>query len=145
MGFGFAETMSGTWTRSDGSVGGGAFEFRIEVDSGPLGEFRKSRTARLTGEVDAAGLATARRLEGTLEMRPFFGRRLRYQFEFTGDDGARYGFAGQKDIRWTDAARTWTELPGELTDDGGLVIGTAIARFDLRGQGLAFARSFHWR
>lgn len=144
MGFGFRETMSGTWTRTDGRPGGGAFEFRVAVDSGPLGQFRRTRTARLEGVVDVAGLASAQSLEGTLELRPLWDRVLRYRFEFTGDDGARYGFAGQKDIRWTDAVRTWTELPGELTDEGGVIIGTAIARFDLRGDGLSFARSFRW-
>lgn len=141
-GFGFAETMSGTWERTDGGRGGGRFEFTVTVRSGPLGAFAGHRKAAMTGTVTADGLAAARPLEGTLEMRPLLGRLLRYEFGFTGDDGQRYRFAGQKDIRWLDPVRTWTELPGEVTDERGAVIGTAATRFDLRRRGGDFVRSF---
>lgn len=141
-GFGFAETMSGTWARTDGSEGGGRFEFTVEVDSGPLGDFRKSRTAKLRGTIDADGLAAGRPIEGTIEIRPIRGRIIRYELAFTGDDGMRYRFRGQKDIRWSDPLRTWTTLPGEITDAGGRVIGTAETRFDLRQRGPELVRSF---
>lgn len=142
LGFGFAETMTGTWQRVDNGGGGGRFEFTAIVRSGPLTEFGRSRLAHMTGTVDAQGLARARPLVGTMELRPLLGRLIRYQFEFVGDDGRSYGFAGQKDIRWLDPVRTWTELPGELTDDAGRVIGRASTRFDLRRTGGAFVRSF---
>jgi len=140
-GFGFAETMSGTWTRdADGRAG--PFRFSVTVRSGPLGRFRKSALAEMTGTVDAAGLATARPLHGTLEMRPVLGRIIRYEFDFTGDDGQPYRFAGQKDIRWLDPVRTWTELPGEVRDGAGRVVGRAMTSFDLKRDGLSFMRSF---
>ena len=141
-GFGFRETMRGTWARTDGQRGGGAFVFTVDVDSGPLGAFGKTRRAAITGTVDADGLASGRSLTGTMVIRPWLGRVIRYEFAFTGDDGVRYRFAGQKDIRWLDPLRTWTELPGQLSDGGGLVIGTALTRFDLRGDSVAFVRSF---
>lgn len=143
-GFGFAETMSGTWERTDGARGGGRFEFTVTVRSGPLGDFRRSRTAAITGTVTAEGLAVERPLEGTLEMRPFLGRIIRYEFGFTGTDGARYRFAGQKDIRWLDPLRTWTELPGTVTTEAGAVIGSATTRFDLRHRGADFVKSFRF-
>ncbi|MEZ4399635.1 MAG: hypothetical protein R3B06_06435 [Kofleriaceae bacterium] len=142
MGFGFAETMQGTWHRADdGEVG--RFAFTVKVSSGPLAGFQRTRLATMSGTVDVAGLATRQPLAGTMELRPWLGRRIRYRFEFTGDDGERYGFDGQKDIRWLDARRTWTELPGEITDAGGRLVGTAKARFDLRADMVAFVRSFH--
>lgn len=141
-GFGFSETMRGTWARTDGRRGGGAFVFTVDVDSGPLGAFGKTRRAAITGTVDADGLASGRALTGTMELRPWIGRVIRYEFAFTGDDGARYRFAGQKDIRWLDPVRSWTELPGQVTDDAGAVVGNALTRFDLRGEGLPFVRSF---
>lgn len=139
-GFGFAETMSGTWTDRAGVER--PFQFRVAVRSGPLGEFRRTALAAMEGTVDAGGLATDQPLHGTLEMRPLLGRVLRYEFEFTGDDGKPYRFAGQKDIRWLDPLRTWTELPGEVQDGDGRVVGRALTRFDLRRDGLAFMRSF---
>src|SRR5690242_10165009 len=140
MGFGFDETMSGTWTR-DGVER--PFAFTVNVRSGPLGQFRKkNQVAEMEGTVDAAGLATRQPLTGTLLMQPFLGRVIRYEFEFTGDDGKRYTFAGQKDIRWLAPLRTWTELPGEVRDDAGKVIGTAMTRFDMKNDGWSFIRSW---
>ena len=142
-GFTFAETMSGTWTPADDISIARRFEFTIRVRSGPLHQFRKDQVADIEGEVAAEGLAAGAPLVGTLVLRPFLGRMIRYEFEFDGDDGLRYRFAGQKDIRWLDPIRTWTELPGELTDEAGQVIGTARARFHLRRDGVSFLRS--WR
>ncbi len=140
MGFGFAETMSGTWTR-DGVER--PFRFTVKVRSGRLRDFRRDQVAEMEGTVDAGDLATGQPLRGTLLMKPFLGRVLRYEFEFTGDDRRPYRFAGQKDIRWLAPLRTWTELPGEVTDDRGRVIGRALTRFDLKRDGLTFMRS--WR
>ena len=98
--------------------------------------------AGIEGPVDADGLARARPITGTMELRPWLRRIIRYQFEFQGDDGLPYSFAGQKDIRWLDPLRTWTELPGQLSDGVGMVLGTALTRFDLRGDSNALPRPF---
>lgn len=143
-GFGFAETMSGTWERTDGGRGGGRFEFNVHVRSGPLAAFHATGLAQLTGTVTADGLADQRPLAGTVEIRPLLGRLIRYEFDFTATDGARCHFSGQKDIRWLDALRTWTELPGRITDGRGRVIGTAATRFDLRHRGGDLVRSFRF-
>lgn len=142
-GFTFAETMSGTWTPADDVSIARPFSFTVRVHSGPLSSFRRDQVAELEGEVDALGLATAAPVVGTMTLRPFLGRLIRYEFEFDGDDGERYRFAGQKDIRWLDPLRSWTTLPGELTDEGGQVIGTASTRFHLRRDAWTFLRS--WR
>jgi hypothetical protein len=141
-GIGFAETMCGTWTRvEDGRER--PFRFSVDVRTGPLGRFRRTSVAEMAGIVNAEGLATERPLRGTLEMRPFLGRLLRYEFDFDGDDGRPYRFAGQKDIRWLDPLRTWTELPAEICDGSGRCIGRARTRFDLRKDAFSFMRS--WR
>ena len=142
-GFTFAETMSGTWTPADDISIARKFTFTVRVRSGPLAEFRKDQIAEMEGEVVAEGLTDGAPLIGTMVLRPFLGRMIRYEFEFDGDDGQRYRFAGQKDIRWLDPIRSWTELPGELTDDDGHVIGTARTRFHLRRDAVEFVRS--WR
>ena len=140
MGFGFDETMSGTWTR-DGVER--PFAFTVNVRSGPLGEFRKNnQVAEMEGTIDAGGLATRQPLHGTLLMQPFLGRVIRYEFEFTGDDGKHYTFAGQKDIRWLAPLRTLTELPGEVRDEDGKLVGKAMTRFDMKNDGWTFIRSW---
>jgi hypothetical protein len=142
-GFTFEETMSGTWTPADDISIARKFRFTVRVRSGPLAEFRRDQIADMEGEVVAEGLTDGAPLLGTMVLRPFLGRMIRYEFEFDGDDGQRYRFAGQKDIRWRDPVRTWTELPGELTDEDGEVIGTALTRFHLRKDAVSFLRS--WR
>jgi hypothetical protein len=140
MGFGFEETMSGTWTR-DGVTR--PFSFTVKVRSGPLGAFRRNnQVAEMEGTVEATGLASGTPLRGTLMMRPILGRVIRYEFAFTGDDGQPYTFAGQKDIRWLAPLKTWTELPGEVRDGAGKLVGTAMTRFDLKKDGVSFMRSW---
>lgn len=142
MGFRFAETMSGTWTRTDRTGERRPIQFSVVARSGPLGRFRADKVARLTGTIDAEGLATRREVTGTLVLKPFVGRVIRYELDFTGDDGKRYRFAGQKDIRWLDPVRTWTELPAEITDTEGALVGRALTRFDLRRDSATFLWSF---
>ncbi len=141
-GFGFSETMTGTWAPHDRPAERRPFRFSVVARSGPLGRFRADKVANITGTLDAEGLATRRELTGTMVVAPFLRRVIRYQFAFTGDDGKPYRFAGQKDIRWLDPVRTWTELPGELTDGAGVTVGRADLRFDLRRDSVAFLRSF---
>jgi hypothetical protein len=132
MGFGFDETMSGTWTR-DGVTR--PFSFTVKVR-------KTDRLAEMEGTVDAGGLATRQPLRGTLLIQPFVGRVIRYEFEFTGDDGKHYTFAGQKDIRWLAPLRTWTELPGEVRDEDGKLVGKAMTKFDMKNDGWSFLRSW---
>ncbi len=139
MGFGFEETMSGTWTR-DGVER--PFSFSVRVRSGPLRHFRKDQVADMEGTVDAGGLASRQPLRGTLLLKPFLGRVIRYEFDFTGDDGRPYSFAGQKDIRWLSPVRTWTQLPGEVRNASGTLVGTAMTHFDMKKDGVTFIRSW---
>jgi hypothetical protein len=141
-GFGFSETMSGTWSPIDRPDQRRPFRFSLEARSGPLGRFRTDKVVDVNGTLDAEGLATDRAVRGTMIVAPFLRRLIRYELAFTGDDGKPYRFAGQKDIRWLEPVRTWTELPGEITGGNGATVGRAEVRFDLRRDSLAFLRSF---
>jgi hypothetical protein len=143
MGFAFDETMSGTMERVDRPGEAVPFSFSVHVHApSTLAHLRDGRMT-MRGTVEAPGLATAAEAEGTMTLRPFLRRVVRYELAFTGDDGRRYHFAGQKDIRWLDAKRTWTTLPGEITDESGRVVARCQLRFDLAADWLAFASS--WR
>ena len=60
----------------------------------------------------------------------------------TGDDGQPYKFKGQKDIRWLHAQKSFSELPGDVTDHMGKVVATCKTRFDIKSDLFQFALSW---
>ncbi len=141
-GFAFDETMSGTMERVDAPGKPVPFSFSVQARAASVLRHLRDGKATLTGTVEAPGLATAAEAEGEMILRPLLGRMIRYELAFTGDDGKRYRFAGQKDIRWTDLRRSWTELPGEISDDAGRLVARCQTRFDVASDWLQFASSF---
>jgi hypothetical protein len=130
-GFQFQETMSGSYTREGIDH---PFSFSLRVRQPSLLRYLRDRTATLEGHVDASGLASHAVLAGTIVIDPILGRRIRYEFGFTGDDGKHYRFAGQKDVELTPSRvlPTMTTLPGEITDERGERWASALVRFDTR-------------
>lgn len=94
-----------------------------------------------SGYVQADGFATRAPLSGQLVIRPLLGRFIRYEFEFTANDGARYRYAGEKTIRHLKPKQSWTTLPGSIYDAGGAKIYDSESRFDLT-ELLPFLRSY---
>lgn len=137
MGYAFDETMSGTMTLAADPATRHPIEFRANVRVPWIGG-----AGTMTGTIDAGPLVKGAPFDGKMILRPFLGRVIRYELGFVGRDGKRYALAGQKDIRWLDARRTWTELPAELTDESGQVLGTAALRMNIARDWLAFGSSF---
>jgi hypothetical protein len=137
MGFAFDETMAGTLELKKEPGVSHPLTFRAHVKAPWIGG-----KCTMTGHIEAAPIAKDAPFEGRMLMRPFLGRVIRYELEFTGDDGRRYTLAGQKDIRLSDLARTWTTLPAEISDDRGTVVATCETRFDVARETLAFLSSF---
>ncbi|HEY3353883.1 MAG TPA: hypothetical protein VGQ83_11590, partial [Polyangia bacterium] len=86
-GFKFQETMSGTYhlvarPEEERRV---SFTANAAVDS--VMKYMRDMTAALEGTLEMEGFADHVPIEGTLEINPLFGRVLRYQFVFTGNDG----------------------------------------------------------
>ncbi|HZD64692.1 MAG TPA: hypothetical protein VE152_01190, partial [Acidimicrobiales bacterium] len=125
----FSEAMVGTWRRPEGAPAACRFDIDVAMPEllNPLGTV----SGTITGTVDAAGLGNARKAVGTIEISPVAERRIRYSFDFTGDDGAPYRFDGWKSIEWLRPLRTWTTLPGTIYGPGGSLVGTAELRFPL--------------
>ncbi len=145
IGFGFAETMRGSYYRLDAPTEERAIEFTLRVTVNGIRKFAKDQMARIEGVVRAEGLAAEAPLEGTLGLKLASERRLPYDFTFTGDDGAKYRFRGQKDVMLLALADTMTTLPASLYEAGGKEIGRATVRFDLRSDLGRFVRSFRPR
>jgi hypothetical protein len=132
----FKETMSGTYHRPDDAAER-AISFTITAKGSPLSSRYSAR-----GTIDVEGIASGKPVEGTLILAPILQRMLRYELEFSGDDGQPYAFAGQKDLVLTDLHRTMTTLPGKIRDRYGKVVGEGVVRFDLQGDLLKFLSSF---
>jgi hypothetical protein len=135
-GFHFKETMSGTWRRVREGGGGEGDEatmhFTIGVRAGSLFQHLRDKKAEIDGHVHLAGLAEKAAITGEITINPLFGRLIRYEFSFTGDDGKRYRFRGQKDVSLRDVVRTMTTLPGEIVDAAEKLVGRANLLFDKR-------------
>lgn len=137
-GFQFSETMSGTYVR-DGQERPFTFSATARAASG--WQFLRDRRAELQGTVDADGLAAGAHLEGTLTIDPLVGRIIRYEFDFLGEDGRRYRFVGQKDVKPTQPVESMTTLPAEVLDESGNVHAQANVKFHARDL-VSFLSSF---
>jgi len=142
MGFQFAETMAGTveWDAKPGVQH--PFSFEVTAEAASTRGHLQDGKARLRGMIHAPPIATASATEGVVTIRPLGQRIIRYELQFTGDDGKRYELVGQKDIRWRDPIRTFTYLPADILDDEHRRIGTCRTTFDLKRHGWRFLRSF---
>lgn len=142
-GFRFAETMSGTYARLDSPSDERRFSFTVEARADSVTRHLRNGRAALSGVVEAEGLAAQAPLEGALTLSPVSGRFIRYEFQFTGDDGKPYRFSGQKTLSLLSPLKSSTTLPGALYDGRGTQIATCLTRFDLKGDLLPFLAS--WR
>jgi hypothetical protein len=141
VGFKFHEVMEGTLRRA-GESADRAFRFEFEVVAPSALGFLTTVVGETKGLVNVEGLATDAPAEGTLEMSPFIGRRLRYRFVMKADDGREYRFDGAKSISYVRPLSTWTTLPGTLYDSEGKAWGTAMLRFPLQRELLNLVASF---
>lgn len=141
IGFRFEENMYGSYhlVREPGAER--RFAFHYEVASRELWRTLRSGRAEATGWVEAEGLAAHAELVGFIVIKPLVARFIRYEFDFRGDDGTSYHYAGEKTIRHLHPLRTWTTLPGALYDAEGEEIARSLARFDTQEMG-PFLRSF---
>jgi hypothetical protein len=143
-GFSFRETMSGSYWLLDAPTDERAITFTIEARAADVRRFLRDRIWKVTGNVDAEGLATSRPLEGTLTFKLLDERRLPYRFTFTGDDGAAYELSGQKEWSGLSPILSLTLLPATLYDAGGRELGRATLRFDWRSDFGRWLKSFRW-
>lgn len=141
MGFQFAETMAGTveWTAQPGVTF--PFVFEVTAEAASTRAHLKDGKAVLRGVVRAPPVAQAADADGMITIRPIGQRVIRYELQFTGDDGEPYEMIGQKDISWREPLRTWTELPAEIFDGNHRRVGICRTAFD-RKDFWSFLRSF---
>lgn len=135
VGFEFTETMSGTYRRTgDGASGGKNVGFTVTVTADSVQRFMRDQMTRIRGTLFMDEFADGVPIEGTLEIALFSGRRLVYEFEFHGADGASYRFHGRKEIDWLRFLDTITSMTGRVTDADGREVAVADMTFDLKND-----------
>jgi hypothetical protein len=134
--------MSGNYWRLDAPTEERAISFTIEARADDVRRFARDKTWRITGTVDAEGLASAREIDGTLAFKLYGERRLPYRFTFVGDDGRGYEFSGQKEYSGISPIGSLTLLPASLYDAEGEELARAMLRFDVRSDLWRWLRSF---
>jgi hypothetical protein len=142
MGFSFAETMAGTFELDAEPGVRHPLRFDVTAHAESTRRHLGDGKAALRGVIHAAPLAAAADAEGTITIRPIGQRIIRYELAFVGDDGKPYELVGQKEIRWSQPLRTFTELPAEILDEEHRRIATCRTRFDVRNDLWSFLRSF---
>ncbi len=142
MGFQFAETMAGTveWDARPGVTH--PFSFEVTAEARSTRTHLQDGKATLRGVVHAPPLTQVADATGVITIRPVGQRIIRYELEFTGDDGRTYELVGQKAIRWRAPIRSFTFLPAEILDDDHRRIATCRMVFDLKRDWWSFLRSF---
>lgn len=144
-GVSFQETMAGSYHLASSPGDERALSFTIGARSPSLLDFVRRPITEIEGEIFAEGLARHRHLRGTLELDILRTGKLRYAFDFTGDDGAAYSLKGEKTLRASALAESMSVLPASITDAGGAAVGEALLRFDLRSDLGRFIKHFHVR
>jgi hypothetical protein len=142
IGFEFEETMTGTYTRTGAPSEQGAFRFQARVKAEDALRHLRDNLATLEGTLDMEGFADDVPLSGTVEIAPLTRRIIRYEFDFTANDGKPYRFAGQKNIRFSDFIGTMTNLTAAITDAKGNEVARAQIRFDVKADLLPFLVSW---
>jgi hypothetical protein len=142
-GFKFEEKMTGTYHLLSRPEEEKAFSFTAQAAVENVLSYLRDMAATLQGTLEMEGFADQVPINGTLELNPLFGRVLRYQFAFVGNDGKTYRFAGQKDIQLLDLPGSMTTLPGAVYDESGNEIARVLTRFDVGSDLVPFLLS--WR
>ena len=142
MGFTFAEQMAGTFELDAEPGVTRPFRFEVTAHAESTRKHFGDGKAQLRGVVHAAPIAEAADAEGTITIRPIGQRIIRYELSFIGDDGKQYEMVGQKDIRWREPLKTFTELPAEILDEEHRRVATCKTTFDVKNDLWSFLRSF---
>lgn len=133
-GFSIREELSGNYWLLEAPTDERTIRLRLETRVPDAVAFFQSRTAELSGNIDAEGLASMRDIRGTLAFKLFEEQRSVYRFTFSTDDNHRYELCGQKEWNALAPLEALTLLPASLYDDRGQEVARATLHFDVRAD-----------
>ncbi|MDV6014210.1 hypothetical protein [Haloechinothrix sp. LS1_15] len=140
----FSEVMAGEGTLADSPV---RLPCHVDLDVEVPGLLHPGSDvhAALSGQVTLPGIAQGAEAEGTIHIAPLVRRRIRYQLDFTADDGSPLHLDGWKSVSYARPLRSMTTLPATVTDSSGTVVAEVLLRFSLTRHLLPMLRSVRIR
>jgi hypothetical protein len=142
VGFRFEETMAGTYTLGGKPDEQRQLSFTCRATASDALQHLRDGMTRMEGTLDMEGFADDVPIAGTIEIAVLRKRIIRYEFQFVGNDGEPYRFAGQKEIKLSNLLGTMTSLGATVTDARGNEVARARVAFDLRADLLPFLASW---
>jgi len=142
MGFEFSETMAGTVEWDDDPGKRHPIRFDITAHANSTRRHLVDGMAEIRGTIYAPPKTRSAPAEGTIKIRVFGEKIIRYELAFTGDDGKAYELRGEKHISYLRPFASFTKLPAEILDESHKKVGTALTYFDLRRHWWRLLRSF---
>jgi hypothetical protein len=129
IGFSYVETLRGSYhtLHSPGDEFPMSLSLHLEVPD--VARYALDGTARIEGEIDAAGLAERAPFRGVVVLEPLKARAT-YDFRFDVN-GREHRFHGTREVDLLRPARSATTLPGRIYRDE-QEIARAVLRFDVR-------------
>ena len=141
-GFRFSQTLSGTFIKTGAPSHERRLSFSLRAHTPSLLGTLRTGEMVVEGTLDAQGFADRVPIEGQL-LLPFASRVIRLTFNFTGNDGDPYRFAGQREIRLSSPiAGNLISLPGGIYAASGRLVASCRTRFDLRRDLMPFLASW---
>jgi hypothetical protein len=140
LGFQIDEVMSGTHEFEPGCGPRGTFPFEFRVSWGPkdITHWANPRDPEflcqpLWGRVSIGGLCDDLPCEGSLKLRYFSKRTIRYRFDFTSD-GKTYRYLGEKvNILPWNLPTSHTTCFGTVVDrSNGVLVSRSVTHFRLK-------------
>lgn len=108
----FSENMYGNYSLPEKGEKLGQFNFSCNVRIPSLESFLYDYTTFIDGEVTMENITDSTEIKGTLIIDPLIGKKLVYNFEFTGSDGQKYSFSGKKNVNFVNFLHSMTNLNG---------------------------------
>ena len=141
VGFKMDELMVGTHTFSNGSFEGRELPLNFSLTWGNRNLFKflnpgsdEFLSSDANGFIAVGGLANKADCTGSLKLMYFSERKIRYELNFTGDDGMAYRYVGEKVNLWPwNLHKTHVTCYGKITDKKtGKIISNSVVYFPLR-------------
>lgn len=145
LGFSFRQAMSGTYWLLGAPADERAIGFTLAAEATDIASFVRNKTMRLSGTMDAEGLAAGKPVEGSLAVKLLDEGRIAYRLAFSGDDGQSYELSGQQEWSSVSPVASLTLLSATLYDARGQEIGRAQLRFDFWSDWKRWLKSFRPR
>jgi hypothetical protein len=141
----FRGLLRGSYWRLDSPIEELPISLDFEAWFDDVRVYARDKTWNLRGSIFAAGLASGRRIHGSIASRIIEHGRLFFRVGFVGDDGGTYQLCGQQEWIGLAPIASLTVVDGSLEDRSGAELARVRLRLDPRRGGLRLLRTLRVR